>query len=473
MSDRIEAEILDVLGEEVAAAVETPLVVIKGSKGDPGKDGITPTIGQNGNWYLGEEDTGKPSRGAIGAPGKNGTDGHSPVVTATKSGKTTTISVDGAAIATVEDGADGAPGKDGADGSNGKDGKDGAPGAKGADGITPTIGANGHWYLGPTDTGKPSRGEKGEKGDPGKDGAGMDITGATVGQIAKITAVDASGVPTAWSPADMPSGGSHDAVLYTAQELTYGQKFQARKNIEAAASVVPTITGGVSLCPANVTDSNTAVHTTTTTAGGDDFTLTLDGGPENAPVRVKGIRTPTDADTNAAANVEYVKAKVAGAGDAITYVDFWPTGSGEQYNGNFNGYQIELATDQTFDAIFDSFKAGNKIVARLYESESKDGSPTSSVDASVTGTKGFGAIHFQFVTANADTGAIAGFPFIGEAIMMIKWEEAAVNYLIENRNVLPTPNADGTDNGKVPIINGTKWELKTLPTYANGNEVSY
>ena len=31
-------------------------------------------------------------------------------------------------------------------------------------------------------------------------------SGATVGQIAKITAVDASGVPTAWSPVDMPSG---------------------------------------------------------------------------------------------------------------------------------------------------------------------------------------------------------------------------------------------------------------------------
>ena len=39
MSDRIEAEILDVLGEEVAAAVDTPLVVIEGTKGDPGKNG--------------------------------------------------------------------------------------------------------------------------------------------------------------------------------------------------------------------------------------------------------------------------------------------------------------------------------------------------------------------------------------------------------------------------------------------------
>lgn len=55
------------------------------------------------------------------------------------------------------------------------------------------------------DTG--ATGQQGPAGAPGKDGAGMDITGATVGQIVKIAAVDASGVPTAWSPADMPSGG--------------------------------------------------------------------------------------------------------------------------------------------------------------------------------------------------------------------------------------------------------------------------
>lgn len=34
----------------------------------------------------------------------------------------------------------------------------------------------------------------------------LSITGATVGQIAKITAVDALGVPTAWEPVDMPAG---------------------------------------------------------------------------------------------------------------------------------------------------------------------------------------------------------------------------------------------------------------------------
>lgn len=38
-------------------------------------------------------------------------------------------------------------------------------------------------------------------------GVDLAMTGAAVGQIAKITAVDASGVPTAWEPVDMPSGG--------------------------------------------------------------------------------------------------------------------------------------------------------------------------------------------------------------------------------------------------------------------------
>ena len=103
-----------------------------GGTGQDGKDGITPTIGANGNWYLGDEDTGKPSRGATGPQGADGKDG--------------------------TNGTDGAPGKDGADGAPGKDG------------ITPTIGANGNWYLGTEDTGKPSRGATGPQGADGKDG---------------------------------------------------------------------------------------------------------------------------------------------------------------------------------------------------------------------------------------------------------------------------------------------------------------
>lgn len=147
--------------------------------GSDGKDGITPTIGENGNWFLGSTDTGKPSRGAPGAagtpgkdgtdgkdgaPGKDGADGHTPAITAEKSGKVTTVKADGTTIATINDGADGTNGADGAPG------KDGSPGAAGRDGTTPTIGDNGNWYLGDTDTGKPSRGAAGAKGADGADG---------------------------------------------------------------------------------------------------------------------------------------------------------------------------------------------------------------------------------------------------------------------------------------------------------------
>lgn len=51
------------------------------------------------------------------------------------------------------------------------------------------------------------KGDTGPQGNPGKDGAGMDVTGATVDQTVKIAAVDDNGVPTAWEPVDMPSGG--------------------------------------------------------------------------------------------------------------------------------------------------------------------------------------------------------------------------------------------------------------------------
>lgn len=50
----------------------------KGDKGDTGQKGdpgTTPEIGENGNWYLGEIDTGKPSRGEQGPKGEQGPQG--------------------------------------------------------------------------------------------------------------------------------------------------------------------------------------------------------------------------------------------------------------------------------------------------------------------------------------------------------------------------------------------------------------
>lgn len=46
-----------------------------------------------------------------------------------------------------------------------------------------------------------------------RDDLSLGITGAQVGQIAKITAVDAQGKPTAWSPVDLAGGGLTDAQI--------------------------------------------------------------------------------------------------------------------------------------------------------------------------------------------------------------------------------------------------------------------
>lgn len=94
----------------------------------------------------------------------------------------------------------GAKGEKGDTGAQGPKGDTGATGAAGNDGITPTIGANGNWYLGDTDTDKPSRGAtgaqgaqgpQGEKGDTGAQGPKGD-TGpqGPAGSDASVTAAN-------------------------------------------------------------------------------------------------------------------------------------------------------------------------------------------------------------------------------------------------------------------------------------------
>lgn len=129
----------------------------------------------------------KGEPGQNGADGAPGADGYSPTasveqstdgakITITdKSGTTEAVVKNGKDGANGRDGADGQPGRDGTDGAPGRDGVDGQPGKDGKDGITPTIGDNGNWYLGDTDTGKPSRGETGPQGPQGEQGP----TGAT------------------------------------------------------------------------------------------------------------------------------------------------------------------------------------------------------------------------------------------------------------------------------------------------------
>ena len=95
----------------------------KGDKGDKGEDGLTPYIGANGNWWIGDQDTGVKAEG-----------------------------------------------KDGVDGQPGTPGEPGKPGENGTNGETPYIGENGNWWIGDQDTGVKAEGKDGVDGQPGVPG---------------------------------------------------------------------------------------------------------------------------------------------------------------------------------------------------------------------------------------------------------------------------------------------------------------
>ena len=61
--------------DDVGTAVNEALAAAKASGEFDGADGLTPTIGDNGNWYLGDTDTKKPSRGEKGETGAKGEKG--------------------------------------------------------------------------------------------------------------------------------------------------------------------------------------------------------------------------------------------------------------------------------------------------------------------------------------------------------------------------------------------------------------
>lgn len=103
------------------------------------------------------------------------------------------------------------------------------------------------------------------------------------------------------------------AVRYDAvQTLTDEQKLQARKNVDAAGVDSPQFQGYVTLTPANGTLGHGVGLSPS--GSGYDYTLDISEVDTSKPTKLTGVKTPTDADTNAAATVEYVKAKVASGG---------------------------------------------------------------------------------------------------------------------------------------------------------------
>jgi len=136
---------------------------INGADGAPGKDGedgLTPFIGENGNWWIGETDTGVPASGGSSGDGTPG------VGIASVTQTTTSTEDGGENVVTVRL-------------TNGTSYTFKVRnGSKGADGATPHIGDNGNWFIGETDTGVSAAGDGsgGGDSDTDKDATSDEIT---------------------------------------------------------------------------------------------------------------------------------------------------------------------------------------------------------------------------------------------------------------------------------------------------------
>lgn len=108
------------------------------------------------------------------------------------------------------------------------------------------------------------------------------------------------------------TGGAANAVLYTSQTLDKAQQGQARTNIGAIGHNSPQFQGFLTLSPAN--ESLGSGVGLSPSRDGNNFALNISDVNENTPTLLTGVKTPTDADTNAAATVEYVKSKIASGG---------------------------------------------------------------------------------------------------------------------------------------------------------------
>ena len=131
--------------EAVQKIVDAYLAENPPASGADGKDGVTPTIGDNGNWYLGDTDTGKPSRGDTGATGPQGPKGDTGA-TGPK-GDTGDTGPQGPAGPKGEQGIQGEQGPQGPSGPQGEQGPKGDKGDTGTKGDKGAAGKSAYSYA--------------------------------------------------------------------------------------------------------------------------------------------------------------------------------------------------------------------------------------------------------------------------------------------------------------------------------------
>ena len=160
------------------------MTVIKGDKGEPGQNGVTPTIDPTSkHWMIGDHDTGVVAQGTNGTNGTNGANGITPSINPTTKhwmlGATDTGVVAQGQTPTIDISADNTWVINGTD--TGK-------------GASPTIDdTTKHWIVDGEDTGIVA---KGAKGDTGDDGFSPTITSERVNNKVIITVHQKTGTAT-------------------------------------------------------------------------------------------------------------------------------------------------------------------------------------------------------------------------------------------------------------------------------------
>jgi uncharacterized protein YneR len=142
--------------------------------GESGIDGLTPYVGENDNWWIGDTDTGISVTGPQGAAGQNGAAGLTPYIG--QNGNWWIGEVDQGIPVTAE-GIEGQIGlssyelalQEGFEGTL-TEWLESLQGQNGVNGLTPYIGQNGNWWIGDTDTEISAIGPQGTAGQNGADG---------------------------------------------------------------------------------------------------------------------------------------------------------------------------------------------------------------------------------------------------------------------------------------------------------------
>ena len=241
----------------------------KGDTGTAGSDGLTPYIGDNGNWWIGVTDTG------VKAQGNTGTDGQTPHIGDNGNWW----------IGTTDTGVK-AQGDAGADGQTPHIGDNGnwwigttdtgvkAQGDAGADGQTPHIGSNGNWWIGTTDTGVKAQGDKGADAIAPQIRINTDTNEWEI-STDNGTTWTSTGVKATGDKGDaMFEGIDNNNPSYVVITLENGETIILPKVITDKNSVYVATAGGLQQAVQDVgIDATTVAKLTITgTLGNDDFT---------------------------------------------------------------------------------------------------------------------------------------------------------------------------------------------------------